>query len=96
MRSITVFTAPWYPGHSTLLDVVATAEEKLEGKDVTLAVVDVDESLKEAEENHIVSVPTAVLYKDEAERRRVTGAIGLVELLGLAGVRTRARKARRS
>lgn len=96
MRSITIFTAPWYPGHPTLNDVVATAEEKLEGKDLPLTVVDVEEDLKAAEDNQVVTIPTAILYKDEDERRRVTGAIGLVELLGLAGIRTRARKARRS
>lgn len=96
MRTITVFTAPWYPGHSTLMDVVETAREKLEGKDVTLDVKDVDEDLSDAESNQVVTVPTAVLFKDDQERRRVTGAVGMVELLGLAGVRTRARKPQRS
>lgn len=96
MRSIKIFTAPWYPGHPTLLDVVTTAEEKLEGKDIELSVVDVDAHLADAEENHVVSIPTAILFKDDAERRRVTGAVGLVELLGLAGIRSRARKPKRS
>lgn len=96
MRSITVFTAPWYPGHSTLLDVVATAEGRLEGKDLPVEVISVDDDLAKAEEHHVVSVPTAILFKDDVEKRRVTGAVGLVELLGLAGIRTRARKPQRS
>lgn len=92
MRKILIFTAPWYPGHAPLLQVVKEAELKLEGKDVELEVVDVDEELSRAEENVIVGIPTAVLFKDDAERRRLSGAIGLPELLGLAGIKTRQRK----
>lgn len=92
MRSIVVFTAPWYPGHAALLDAVEASNEKLEGKDVEITVMDVESELKAAEEHHIVTVPTAVLFKGEKERRRIAGAVGMVELLGLAGVRSRARK----
>lgn len=95
MRSITIFTAAWYPGHDTLMDVVEEARERLDGKDLNLDVVDVDDELTAAEENHIITVPTAILYKGDEERRRVSGALGLVEILGLAGVRTRARKVQR-
>lgn len=92
MRSLTVFTAPWYPGHDTLLEVVEAAREQLEEKEVPIEVVDVEGNLQTAEKNRIVSVPTVVLYKDDEEKRRLTGAAGLPEILGLAGIKSRARK----
>lgn len=92
MRSLTVFTGPWYPGHNTLLEVVEAATEQLKEKEVPIEVVDVEENLQTAEKNRIVSVPTVVLYKDDEEKRRLTGAAGLPEILGLAGIKSRARK----
>ena len=93
MRSIKIYSAQWYPGQETLTDVIEAARERLEGKDISIELVDVDEDVAAAEENKIICLPTAVLSKEDVgERRRITGAIGLVELLGLAGVRTRARK----
>lgn len=93
MRTIKIFSAQWYPGHESLVDVMETSCERLEGRDIALELIDVDEDVEAAESNKVISLPTAILFKDDGEeRRRVTGAIGLVELLGLAGVRTRARK----
>lgn len=90
-REIVVFTGTWYPGHGKLLDVVEAAREKL-GDKVPIGVIDVDDDIQGAEEGLVVSIPTVVLRKHGDEKRRITGAIGLPEVLGLAGVRSRARK----
>lgn len=87
-----MYTAPWYPGHPDLLRGVEEVRDQLEAKEVELEVVDVEVDLASAEERNIIAVPTAVLTRDGKERRRVSGALGLVELRGLAGLRSRARK----
>lgn len=92
MRSITVFTAAWYPGNKPLRQALDEVRGRLEEKNVALTVVDVDEDLAKAEAQKVVSVPTAILYKDGEEKRRLTGAIGMPEVLGLAGMKSRARK----
>lgn len=91
MRDVTVYTAPWYPGHTKLQAAVERAQEKAEGR-AAFHVVDVSENVPAAEEARVVSIPTAILSKDGKERRRVFGAVGMVELLGIAGIKSRARK----
>lgn len=89
MRSIKIYSASWYPGHQLLEWAVPSLEEKL--PDVSVEIVNVDDNLIEAEQQKIVTIPTVVLFKDGESKRRMSGAVGLPEILGLAGVRGRAR-----
>lgn len=89
-RSIRVYSAPWYPGHALLERSIGIVQEKV-GDDFPVVLVNVDEDIVDAENQKVVTIPTAILFQGEDSKRRVSGAIGIPEILGLAGVKSRAR-----
>lgn len=85
-----IYTAPWYPGDKLLRTCVTMLEA--EGFPVDLKVVDVKEDEAAAERDGVMCVPTAIVFRDGGERRRLTGALGPVQLSALVGKSRRSHK----
>ena len=75
---VTVFTAPWYPGHSRLMEVVDSVKEW--AGDGRVSVVDVDDEFATAEEKLILALPTAVASRGDNEVKRIVGAVSEEDL----------------
>lgn len=78
LTTVTVYSAPWYPGHDKLAALVdEVAEWAGEGR---ISMVDVDDAFAEAEEKLILALPTAISMRGDAEVKRIIGAVGEEDL----------------
>ena len=78
---VTVFTAPWYPGHDRLVGIVDEVSEWA-GSD-RIRLVDVDDEFAEAEKRLVLALPTAVATRGDSEVKRIVGAVDADDLKGL-------------
>jgi thioredoxin-like negative regulator of GroEL len=72
MRSLFYFTAEWCTPCKKTKPIVEKMYD--ENKDFSLEIIDVDKNLDYVKQFYVSSVPTFVLFENEKEIKRTTGA----------------------
>lgn len=74
------FFATWCAPCKMMAPIIEEISNEYEGK-IKVGIVDVDQSMKVAKENGIMSIPTFKLYKNGEVVASVTGAMNKAQLL---------------
>lgn len=77
MKQLALFSASWCPTCQPVKNLVKNYENL---GDVQLVIVDIDEMPNLAKRNNIRSIPTMILFEDEQELKRRTGACNQSQL----------------
>lgn len=67
------FFAEWCGPCQALGPILEELAKKMEGKNVKIAKLDIDQGAKTAEKFEVMSIPTLIIFQNGEEKERMTG-----------------------